>query len=70
MENPKNSNGRSFCNKGQYWDIFLFFFIVFVVLSGIVYFFIDKLGGVPKVNTNQGFAPAEKGVLPKGTFFK
>ncbi len=55
-------------SRAQVWDIFLFLFFILAVLFGASYFFVYKFGGIPIVRTNRGFGPAERSVLPRGTF--
>jgi hypothetical protein len=69
MENWRKQKIRCFANIAQLWDVFMFFFVVFIILSGIVYFFVRQFGQEPLIRLNREFAPAERGVLPENTFF-
>lgn len=60
---------KKITEKGQIWEGFLFLFVIAFVIAGFSYFFIYKFGGVPVIKKPSG-GPAERGVLPQGTFFK
>lgn len=55
--------------RGQIEDIIIFFAIILIILSGLVYYFYFRTGEVPILKLRQDIRPAEKGVVPPGTFF-
>lgn len=55
--------------KGQIEDIIVFFALILIILSAFVYYFYFKTGSVPVLRPRTEIKPAEKGVVPPGTFF-
>ncbi len=55
--------------KAQIEDILSFFAIILIILSAFVYYFYFKTGSVPILKPRTEIKPAEKGVVPPGTFF-
>jgi len=56
--------------KGQIEDIIVFLVTILLILSALVYFLYFKTGVVPVYKPPKEIEPAQKGIVPKGTFFK
>lgn len=55
---------------GQLENLFIGIISILLILSLIIYYFQFKTGTIPIFKTKKTIEPAEKGVIPKGTFFK
>ncbi|MEK7673907.1 MAG: hypothetical protein AAB371_01770 [Patescibacteria group bacterium] len=70
MKITKKQRIGSLAESGQmWWDLMLILLVIFAILSGITYFFVYKMKQTPDIQFKKDFAPSERGVLPKGTFF-
>ncbi len=56
-------------SRGQLEDILTFFAVIFLILSALVYFVYFKTGVIPVYKPEREIKPAEKGIVPTGTFF-
>lgn len=56
-------------NKGQLESLIISIVYILLFLSLVIYYFQFKTGSVPVFKTKKNIEPAERGVLPRGTFF-
>lgn len=57
-------------NKAQLESLFISLISILLILSLIIYYFQFKTGVIPVFKPKKNIEPAERGILPKGTFFE
>lgn len=55
--------------KAQIEDIIVFFALIIIIFSALIYYFYFKTGTVPVLRPRKEIKPAEKSIIPPGTFF-
>ncbi|GIW65853.1 MAG: hypothetical protein KatS3mg094_372 [Candidatus Parcubacteria bacterium] len=57
-------------NKAQLESLIQAIIIILLTLSGIIYYLQFRLNYIPQLKIKKDVSPAEKSILPEGTFFK